>query len=92
MEGRRVILGLSDNPTILEGSEAGYAGGVLWLYLRDMTLAQAFALLSDPASTSEIAFEYGEMADRYEGFTHLILVQEDENEVRAALERRQDNG
>ena len=87
MDGRKVILNPGLDRIVLEGSEAGYADGVLWLYIKGQTLAQTFALLSNPTNTAVIEFHYGDMVDRYENFTHLIVLQEGENQVSAALER-----
>lgn len=87
MDGRRLIMNPGPNQIELPGSEAGYAEGVLWLYIRGLTLAQAFAVLSDPANTAVIRYEYGEMADVFEGFTHLISLMEREGEVSAALKQ-----
>lgn len=92
MDGRSLILNPGPNEIELPGSEAGYADGVLWLYIKGQTLAQTFALLSDPDNTAVIVFNYGDMSDRYEGFTHLISLREGDELVSAALERRADNG
>lgn len=91
MDGRSLILNPGPNQIELPGSEAGYAEGVLWLYLRGLTLAQAFAVLSDPANTAVIRYEYGEMEDVYEGFTHLTTLMEREGEVSAALKKEADH-
>lgn len=87
MEGRRLILNPGEHETILEDCEAGYAGGVLWLYLNGVTMAQAFALLSDEANTTVIVFQYGDMEDRYEGMTHLTGIMDDGEQVRASLKK-----
>lgn len=87
MDGRSLILNPGPNQIKLPGSEAGYAEGVLWLYIRGLTLAQAFAVLSDPANTAVIRYEYGEMADMFEGFTHLTTLMERDGEVSAALKK-----
>lgn len=92
MEGRSLILNPGTSEIVLPGSEAGYADGVLWLYIKGQTLPQTFALLSDPANTAVIEFHYGEMVDIYEGMTHLIAIMERGEQVNAALERRADNG
>lgn len=91
MEGRRLILNPGEHETILEDCEAGYAGGVLWLYLNGVTMAQAFALLSDPANTAVIRYEYGEMEKVYEGFTRLTALMERDGEVAAALKEEADH-
>lgn len=87
MDGRSLILNPGPNQIELPGSDAGYAEGVLWLYIQGQTLAQAFAFLSDPANTAVIRYEYGEMADVFEGFTHLTTLMERDGEVSAALKK-----
>jgi hypothetical protein len=88
MSGRRLILAAgSDAEVLLEGSEAGYADGVLWLYLAGVTLPEAFALLTAPENTGVIAYQYGEMEDRYGGFTDLTGLFTSDGMVRAALTR-----
>lgn len=89
MDGRRLIMNPGPTQIELPGSDAGYAEGVLWLYLRGLTLAQAFELLSDQANTAVIRYEYGEMSDVYEGFTHLTTLMEREGEVSAALKKEE---
>ena len=91
MNGRRLILNPGPNQIELPGSEAGYAEGVLWMYLRGLTLAQAFVVLSDPANTAVIRYEYGEMEDVFEGFTRLTALMEREGEVSAALTKEADH-
>ena len=71
MEGRRIIL---NDGTTLEGGEAGYSQGFLWLWFHDMTMMQAFMLFLDPEKTARIVFQYGEMEDTYEGFTNCINI------------------
>lgn len=89
MNGRRLILNPGADEIVLEGSEAGYADGVLWLYIQGQTLAQAFAILSDPANTAVIRFEYGEMEKVYEGFTSITALLDRDGEVAAALKREE---
>ena len=90
MNGRKLVFNPGGNEFVLPDSEAGYADGVLWLYLQGVTMAQAFELLSDPAYTSVIVFQYGEMEDRYEGMTRLTAILADDGQVRAALKRGAD--
>lgn len=66
MTGRRLIL---KDQTAIENGEAGYSDGFLWLYLPGYTVAEAAPLFIDPEKTDLIIFQYGEMEDRYEGFT-----------------------
>lgn len=65
--GRRLIL---DDRTVIEDGEAGYADGFLWLWFSGMTMQEASVIFFDPEKTAVIIFEYGEMKDRYEGFTN----------------------
>ena len=85
MISRKVVLNPGENEIAMEQTELGYAGGVLWLYVRGLTMAQAFALLSDPANTGVIEFWYGEMMDRYEGYTRLTTLMERDGQVSASL-------
>ena len=87
MAGRRLRLNPGPSEITLEGSEAGCSGGVLWLYVRDMSLAQTYAVVSDPANTAVIVFEYGEMADRYEGYTRLTGLMARDDLTAVSLER-----
>ena len=87
MDGRHLILNPGPNQIELPGSEAGYADGVLWLYLADVTLPEAFALLTVPEHTATIAYQYGEMEDRYEGYNSLTAIFADGDMTRAALRR-----
>lgn len=65
--GRRLILA---DRTVIENGEAGYADGFLWLWFSGMTMQEASVIFFDPEKTAVIIFEYGEMKDRYEGFTN----------------------
>lgn len=83
--GRRLIL--ADGTTI-ENGEAGYAEGFLWCYFSGMTLAEATGLFLDTSKTERIRFEYGEMADEYEGFTTVRVMRTDaDGEVSICLEK-----
>lgn len=87
MNGRAVVLRPGEHEIILEEAELGYSGGVLWLYIRGRTMPQTFALLSDTANTAIIEFRYGEMADRFEGYTRLTAIMERDGLVSASLEK-----
>lgn len=91
MDGRSLILNPGPNEIELPGSEAGYADGVLWLYLVNVDLVQAFEILSDPVNTAVIEFHYGEMMDRYEGMTRVTGLMERDGQVSASLERGQED-
>lgn len=67
--GRKLIL---NDGTILEGSEAGYADGFLWLYITGMSLQDAAIMAFNPEKTRKIAFWYENMHDDYEGFTECV--------------------
>lgn len=64
--GRRVILNPEENQIVYEGANAGYADGVLWIWTLETDLAAVVLALTDPANTSKIRYEYGEMADEWE--------------------------
>ena len=72
--GRRLIL--KDN-TEIENGEAGYSGGFLWLYFTGYTFAEAAGMAADPEKTGVIIFQYGQMEDRYEGYTDCRVLQID---------------
>lgn len=69
MDGRRIIL---NDGTILEGGEAGYSQGFLWVWFTGYTLQQAALMFFDTSKTSKIVFQYGEMESVYEGFTTVM--------------------
>lgn len=69
MPGRKLIL---NDGTILEGSEAGYADGFLWLYLVGLSIQQAAAIAFNPDKTRKIIFQYDTMQDTYDGFTDCV--------------------
>ena len=74
--------------TVLPTEDITQGFGVLHPSIRatnGLTLAQAFALLSDPANTGVIEFWYGEMMDRYEGYTRLTTLMERDGQVSASL-------
>ena len=64
--GQRLIL--MDGTTI-ENGRAGYSEKHLWLWVTGYTMQQAAAIFLNPSKTGVIVFEYGEMSNRYEGFT-----------------------
>ena len=66
MYGTRLVM---KDGTRIEDGRAGSADGALWCYFAGYTMAQAAAIFLDPQKTEEITFEYGEMKDKYEGFT-----------------------
>lgn len=67
MDGRRLILA---DGTVIDGGEAGYADGFLRCWFDGYTMREASVIFFDPEKTAVIVFEYGEMKDRYEGFTN----------------------
>ena len=56
----------------------GARNGVLSAQLMDdtMTMTEAATAFSDAEATGKITYQYGEMTDDYEGYTQLILVQD----------------
>ena len=76
MEGRRLIL--KDGAKI-EGAEAGYSDGFLWLYLTGYPMIMAINTFMNPLKTGLIIFQYGDMEDRYEGFTKCTNIMDDQH-------------
>lgn len=64
--GRRLVL---NDGTTIENGDAGYSSGYLWMWVPDMTMQEAAKTFLDPEKTKKVIFEYGEMADTYEGYT-----------------------
>lgn len=56
----------------------GVSGGILIAELTDdaMTMTEAATAFSDAEATAKITFQYGDMSDVYEGYTQLILIQD----------------
>lgn len=84
MEGRRLIL---KNGTIIEGGEAGYSDGTLWLWLPGMTMADAAGILFNPALTAVIWFQYGEEEAEYKGFTSCTAIITEEDRISACMKK-----
>ena len=84
MEGRRTRF--SDGTT-WENCNAGYADGFLWLYTDGVTLMEALPVVTDAEATETIVYEYGNMSDTYEGFTHLKMIQDRPEGCSVCLER-----
>ena len=73
--GKNVRLKFDDG-TVLEGSEAGFLGNELVLYLNGITdFSEAYAIASDTNKTQHVVFEYGGMYDEYFNFTTLKAIQ-----------------
>lgn len=87
--GRRIILA---DDTTFEDSNAGYADGVLWcrVTIADASFAAIATIFSDPEKTAHIRYEYGEMADEYDGFTTVLTIMRTEYGFDISL--RKDNG
>ena len=82
MTGRRLILA---DQTTIENGEAGYAQGFLWLYLPGYTVADAALVFTDPEKTEEIIFQYGQMEDRYEGYTDCRSILTDGDRISVCM-------
>ena len=71
---RKVIL---NNGAEFEADWCGAANGALHVdVIGDQTIPELTAAFSDPEATAHIVFEYGEMADTFDGYTHLSRVAE----------------
>ena len=82
MEGRRLIFA---NGITWEGTELGAADGTVWLFLYGITLMQALPVITNQAATEKIIFQYGEMSETFEGYTHLKVITEDATGCQACL-------
>lgn len=56
----------------------GMSSGIITTELMDdaMTMTEAATAFSDAEATGKITYQYGEMADDFEGYTQLILIQD----------------
>ena len=69
MEGRQIVL---NDGTVIPDGEAGYSEGFLWCWFTGYTIQQAASMFFDANKTSRIVFQYGDLADTYEGFTACV--------------------
>ena len=60
--------------TELENSSCGFAGRNLWCWIGGKTMAECFAIFSDPEKTKEINIEYYEKSIIYKGFTDFVQI------------------
>ena len=67
--GQRLIL---MDGTQIEDGGCGYSEGRLWCWITGYTMPEAAAVFFDPEKTGKIVFEYGEMSDKYDGFTNCV--------------------
>lgn len=81
---RKLIL---NDGTVIENGEAGYSQGFLWLFLPGYTMQQAAAIAFDTNKTAVIVFEYGEMEDRYEGYTNCTSLSENDGQANVCLKK-----
>ncbi len=67
-----------NNGTIFEDSDCGYADRKLWCFIKGISFGEAYAAFSDPESTKEIRFLYGNVEEIYKGFTDLDIIRKSE--------------
>lgn len=84
MEGRRLIL---KDGTIIEGGNAGYSNGTLWLWLPGMTMAEAAVILFNPSKTSVVWFQYGDEEEEYKGYTTCTAIMAEEGQISACMKK-----
>ena len=87
MTGRRIKL---HNGVTYEDSTCGYADGFLWCFIAGYTMQEVAGVFFDHQATSVILFEYGELADRYEGYTSVAFMKATENGCDICLVRPDD--
>ena len=84
MEGRRLIL---KDGTQIEGGEAGYSNGTLWLWLPGMTMAEAATILFNPLKTAVIWFQYGDEEAEYKGYTICTAIITEEERISGCMKK-----
>lgn len=82
MEGRRLIL---NDETVIEGGQAGYSSGFLWLWMPGITMQTAAMIAFDTDKTERIVFQYGEMEQTYDGFTRCTQIMQEETQIAVCL-------
>lgn len=80
--GRRLILA---DGTRIEDGEAGLWEGSLWCYLPGWALDRAARIFTNPAKTSEIRYQYGEMEDVFRGYTNCINIMTESGQISVCL-------
>ena len=60
--------------TILEDSSCGFADKTIWCWIKGRTMADCFALFSDPEKTKTISMMYHASGYRYKGFTDMQVI------------------
>ena len=76
----------------IENGSCGYSNGCLWCWITGYTMQQAAAIFFDPSKTGKIIYEYGEMSDKYDGFTNCTnLFIDNDGQVSACLKRSDAN-
>ena len=82
--GQRLILA---DGMVLENCQAGLADGFLWCWCPGMSMIDATQIFLNPAKTSTIIFEYGEMTDSFYSFTRCVNLMDRNNEMSVCLVR-----
>ena len=82
MTGRQLVM---NDGTIIPDGEAGFSSGFLWLFLPGYTIQQAAGLAFDPHKTAVIEFDYGDMTDRFEGYTNCTEISANEDQATVCL-------
>ncbi len=71
---------------ILNDSRAGVSEDVLWLYLKNMTIAEAATLVFATGEMSRIEFLYGNLKSVYAGYTDVRLIRDRSGTIEVMLE------
>lgn len=82
--GRRIIFA---DGTVYEDAIIGYSNSVIWCYIVGKTLQEAFFDFMNAQKTAVLRFQYGEMEDVYEGYTHLGAILEDDMQIKIRMEK-----
>lgn len=78
--------------TVLDDSYAYAVGERMWVYIyADISLADAFALLNDPAKMLSVISEQFGVETTYEGYTELFTITKEDGGFISAGMRRDEN-
>jgi hypothetical protein len=70
---------------ILPDAQAGGSGDSLWLFLKNSTMIDAISLALSKDEVSVIEFYYGNLYNRYEGYTELKAIENSDDFLKIRL-------
>ncbi len=81
--GVRLIMA---DDTVIENGRAGETEGRLWCIFPG-TMMDAFGIFFNPAKTSVIRFQYGDMEESWEGYTNCTNIFTMDNEAHVCMRK-----